>query len=185
MQPSPIRRRSTTHQRRNTTARRRTSTRPVRTYDVEYSIQVLRCFYQIKAITRELQTISHFIYHIHHNSAAKVHQHFDQSYNRFKRLCTALMIILANMEHTTSRDRITSFRAEIHEEWQLAANARRVMDAHASFSRQHNAPLSAEQSVVGSPASNVPSTPEYEESSTTPEPHSPISSTASSTTDSS
>lgn len=154
------------------------------THDIEYSIQVLRCLHQIKAITREMQTICYSIHHIHPHAAAKLHRHFELSYNRFKRLCTALMMILANMGHIISRDRISSFRAEICGEWRLAEDARRIMDIHASLFQQEQQRQQQQSSEhhyhqhhhqQQSAASPMLSSPGYE-SSPTPEPPSPASS---------
>lgn len=105
-------------------------------------IDFIKCLHQAKAIVRELKYLSRKIcpslrptsspdYYEEHN-IRQLHQHLEQTFTKFSRLCAALFAILAGMEANPwiSKERIHSFRADLNMEWKTATDIRREVTVY-------------------------------------------------------
>lgn len=107
-------------------------------------VEFCRCLYQAKAVVRELESfsatvspaLSQYPKFIEANKEVvkhkdgillqQVNHYLNTTFRKFTRLCKLLMVVLTQMEASSSgkikRERIDSFRFEVWEEWKTATS---------------------------------------------------------------
>ncbi|KAI9013793.1 hypothetical protein CLU79DRAFT_768754 [Phycomyces nitens] len=98
-------------------------------------VEFIRCLSKAKGLVHELQLFNQLVcpvldpsipFQIELSSRSHLIQHIQSylttTFTRFTQLCKALLVILSKIEanHPVRKERIDSFRQDIHDQWQTA-----------------------------------------------------------------